>query len=492
MEDNHYHTNSPTRRERHPRFLTLIGVIILLVGFLLPLPLPVNAQEDIAWQELQTTYFHILYTPEEQAVADYYAGFVDTVYEDITTIFNHQTEPPITMRLYPSHESYKKVNPLAPNVPGIVAHADFRHREVAVIISATGRQTPEEVQNNVRHELTHIIAAELSGNRLNTGFQEGTAQYLEKEPPGLEHKMQMLQRGYDEGQLLAWSDLDYRDRVYGRPEMSYPQTLSIVSFLVERYGFSKYRDFVTISARSSGYRSALQRTYEQSPADLEAAWLAWLPSFLQGGYEQNVLESYDFSYARQLLELGRYAEANTELTQAVSWIHTRQEQGELAQPSEEVLHTAESLLAKSEQGMYAQQLANEARTALQQASYAQATILVDAAQIAYAELGDTRQNAVLAHYAVRAERGEQAQAELERAKHLSRALQFPQARRAADTAANDFALLGDTQGFETAISLRQKLDRNQHLAGMILVAFGVVGVGVSLWGRWSWQEQEVW
>ncbi|MFN8477277.1 MAG: hypothetical protein U0074_05525 [Kouleothrix sp.] len=44
------------------------------------------------------------------------------------------------------------------------------------------------------------------------------------------------------------------------PDVSYP-SLSVVAFLVEQYSFSAFRTFLdVITARSGGYRSALERT----------------------------------------------------------------------------------------------------------------------------------------------------------------------------------------------------------------------------------------
>lgn len=469
-------------------------------GFLLILLLticfwsPVHAQQQqTEWLERETTYFILLYTPEDKAEADKYANFVDQVYEDVSVIFNYRTEPPITVRLYPSHEAYIDVNPLAPKVEGIIAHADFRHREVAVILTATERQTPQEVENNVRHELTHIIAAELSDNRLNTGFQEGIAQYIEKEPPGLERKVQMLSQARDQGLLMDWSMLEDREVIYNNPKISYPQTLSIVSFLIEHYGFSKFRDFLTITGRSSGYRSALQRTYEKSPADMEAEWLDWLPSFIDGGYQQNAVANYDLSHARQLLELGRYADARSELEQAISWLRTRQEETETDDVElDAIVHDAEALLARSKRGEQAEQRAADARTALQQGEYTRAEQLIAEARAIYAELDDHRQDAVLDTFQARVERGLQAREAIEQARRFAGVLKFPQARQAADKAVKEFALLGDTERWSEAVSLRRSLDSRQHLAGMLLLGLGVMGVGVSLGGRWALREEEAW
>ena len=263
---------------------------IALLVLLLFAPAGAHAQPS-DWRERRTERFAILYVDGDAATAEQYAGFVDAVYDEISAVFGHQTAVPVTLRLYPTLERYQQINPLARSLTGVVAHADFQLHEVVVILSQTARQTPEEVQNNVRHELTHIVIAELSGNRLNVGFQEGIAQYVERPAPELEQRIRLLQRAYDQQILMPWSDLDDRETVYGAPEVGYPESMSVVAFLVEKYSFAKLREFLTIAARSSGYRSALERTYGVAPDELERQWRDWLPSYLAGGYKRNALIS---------------------------------------------------------------------------------------------------------------------------------------------------------------------------------------------------------
>lgn len=507
------------RQPQHRLSWLLWSILLIGVSFTLLLPpLPAHAQEtndppipsepgpeaepgtdaetkpplEIDWRERPTDTFIILFAPGDEATAEAYAGFVDTIYEELTTLFSHKTETPLTLRLYPTQESYEAVNPLAPKVAGIVAHADFRRHEVAVILPVTAQQSPEEKQNNVRHELTHIIAAELSRNRLNTGFQEGIAQYVETHTPALSKKIAYLQQAHEQGLLLPWSVFDSQEKVYEQPHISYPQTLSVVAFLIETYGFGAFREFLTGSAQSSGYRSSLERTYGESSSDLEAAWLAWLPSFIEGGYRHNALTSYDLSFARQLLQQGRYQEAQTELEQAMAWLHSDERRPMPQEQVQAALQEAEELLQRSRQGQEAEWLAAEARAALEAADYERASHLIPQARAVYAVLGDTRQEQVLQIYAERVERGLYARNELERAMSLAQALKFPQARQASDTAAVEFARLGDRASFEQAVAFRRSLDSRQQLAGTLLIAFGVVSAILSLGGRWFLREQEAW
>jgi hypothetical protein len=458
---------------------------LLLVLMLTMLLVPASAlAQDAKWNERRTDRFAILYADGDEQTATEYAGFVDAVYDEVAAIFGHRTSTPVTLRLYPSIERYYEVNPLARGLPGIVAHADFRRHEVVVIVPQTASQTPDEIQNNIRHELTHIVAAELSEDHLNTGFQEGIAQYVEHPSRELETKIRLLHSYVDNDRLLSWSELDDRETVYENPEVSYPESMSVVAFLIDRYSFAKLRDFLTLTARSSGYRSALERAFGATPDELEQQWRSWLPEYLAGGYRRNVLTAYDLSRAEELLRQGRYADARAELEDAINWLQTTNQAT--------VLEQAQVLLERSNAGQAAEALANEARAALETADYDRAADLIDKTRQSYATLEDTRQDAVLSAYAERAEHGRQAIATLEQAQALAQRLRYPQARAVADQAAAEFVKLGDQARAEQALALRGSLDQRQSLLGAILLILGLGGVAISTVRRVAVREAEAW
>ena len=464
-----------------------IGRLLVAFGLLVLLTQPAAAQGSIDWREQQTEKFSILYAAGDELEAQIYADFVDLVYEEVSALFSFRTATPLSLRLFPTNEDYFRANPQARGITGIVAHADFRRRELVVIIEQTRFQSEEEVRNNIRHELTHIIAADMSGNRLNVGFHEGTALYLERPSEELERRISALRSTFERNQLLPWSAFDDRSVIYGQPEISYPQALSVTSFLVERYGFSTYRDFLTNSALSSGYRSALERTYDSSARQLEEQWLAWLPSYLEGGYRRNALTSYDLGFPQRLIAEGRYEQAREELGEAIEWL----EQNPATQ-SPETLAEAQQLLAESENGLQAERLAQSARLALDNSDYEAARQLTAQANERYAALNDQRQNAVLGAYEERARQGLAAQEQLREAEALARNLRFPMARSTADEAAAAFAALGDGSGFVVATGLRNRLDQQQKLLGGALLGVGCLGILVSTSGLIFRRETEVW
>ena len=457
--------------------------LLVALALLLLAPRSALAQES-DWRERRTERFAILYVDGDAATAERYAGFVDAIYDEVAAIFGHQTAVPVTLRLYPSLERYQQANPLARGLEGVVAHADYLRHEVVVILSQTTQQNAEELRNNVRHELTHIVAAELSADRLNAGLQEGLAQYVERPAPELDQRVALLRRALEADLLLPWSQLDSRDAVYRAPTISYPQSLSIVAFLVEKYSFAKLRELLAVTARSSGYRSALERTYGASPDELERQWRDWLPGYVAGGYTRNALAAYDLSGAEALLRQGRYADAHAELETAIEWLRTTDQRA--------VLEQAEALLARSDQGVQAEALTRAARTALEQAEYDRAAELTVQAGQAYAALGDSRQEAVLTAYATRAAQGHTATEVLAQAQALARGLRYPQARAAADQAAATYLALGDRARAEQALALRAFLDQRQTWLGSGLLLLGLAGVAASAVRRMTVREAEAW
>lgn len=462
------------------RLLVLVCTMLMV---LIATP-PTLAQSTDDWRELRTDNFAILYVESHQPVAEYYADFVDSIYDEITAIFDHSVDTPITLRLYPTLERYYEINPAARNFTGVVAHADFRRNEVVVVLPQTEQQTPDEIQNNIRHELSHIVMSDISDDRLNVLFHEGIAQYLELPSRELEAKIRLLQTTVDTDNLVRWSDLDDRDTFYTNAQITYPQSLSIVAFLVEQYSFDKIREFITITARSSGYRSSLERTFGVSSDSLEQEWRAWLPEYLAGGYRRNALTVYDLSPIEAMLEQGRYTEAQQDLEQTIEWLSNTDQT--------DVLEQAQALMERSTQGQNATQLAEEARTKLESADFTGAIEFIQQAQNAYTAIGDTQQDEVLTEYAERAERGVAAETRLRNATTLVQTWRYPQARAEIDRAAAEFAALGATSQLNQIRELRATIDERQSLMGVFLLLVGAVGLVGSVWRRLTVREAEAW
>lgn len=462
----------------------LLSLVLIVCCYILPTSATLVSAQSDEWQEFASQYFRILYVGADRQVAENYASFADPLYTEMSTTFGHQIATPIILRLYPTLDYYYDLNPMARGMNGIVAHADFRRNEVAVIISQTTEQSDQDIQNNVRHELTHMFVADLSENRINAGFQEGIAQFLETVPADLQPKLNALRTAVLEQRLLPWSAFDQRDAVYQNVQISYPQSLSVVTFLAQRNGFSTLREFIATSASSSGYRSALERTYGTSPDKLEAEWLDWLPGYLSGHVSTSAPVLSDSSHAESLFQAGNYAAAEQEASTVIEALRQQGDQQKLAD--------AEALLVRIRQSIQAEQLAHSAYEALSIYDYQQAQPLIAQAQELFAAAQDTRQSAILADYANRAERGIQADQALKSARDYARSLRYPQARTLTDQALSDYLALRDQTRVNEAQQLRSFLDQRQSLLGGVLLLLGMGGIAMGITRRTMVQEAEAW
>lgn len=450
----------------------------ILLGILLALATRSTLLAQPQWIEQRTAYFHIIYTPSDALIADQYAAIIDSIYEELSTFFALRPTPPLMLRLYPTGNDYFAANPTARQVPGVIAHADFRRREVVVIVERARLQSETAQINNLRHELTHIFAAELSDGRLNVGLQEGIAQYMEL--PDRDDKIAILRALTQQGALWPWSTLDDRNAIYGQPDLSYPQTWSIVTFLIERDGFDQFRQLLVTIGRSSGYRSAMATVYGVSATTLEAEWRAWLPGFLQIEAPSASTAALDLSSVQQLLTAGDYEGALREIEQLSA----------IAEPAAQSKLT--ELQTKAETGQRANRLAEAARTALLKGEYEQAGRLIGQAEQAYAEIGDRRQETVLAEYRRRVARGLHASETLRQANEQARRFDWIGAQTSADAAAQEFAALGDEVRRDNALALRRTLNEQQRTLAAALLFLGAAGLAIRQISRQLWPTTEPW
>jgi hypothetical protein len=439
---------------------------------------PERNEDLIDWRELKTESFIIVYAESVLGVDDFdcacgldeaqrYAKFIDQIYEDLTEVFEVDLETPLNLRLFPTEQSYYEINPLAEQLAGVIAHALNNRDEIAVATPRTRTLTEEEIVNTMRHELTHFFASLLSEGKLKAGFQEGIAQYLEKPTARANYDPALLQQAFEQGRLLSWAQLDEATAVYSDPQVAYPQTLAIVSFLVDRYGFPKFVDFLTASAAEPGYRSALETAYGKSADELETEWLAYLPEYFDGRWQINAIYTYDLGRARKLVAQAAYTDAAAELQEIVKLLETTVQPDTLAE--------AEALLARAHQGQAAAALADEARQALQTDDYTLAIEKSTAAMAAYEELGYRDRIPELQIYVQRAEVGQQALAQLDQGENLLTSLRFGEAEHKIREATVLLQSLENQAAAERGASLLLQSARQQSL-----LAYALLGVGLLL------------
>jgi len=460
------------------RLLFLPFSLFIAVSFSVQAQAPESGAGDVTWREVKTDYYIIVYAETMQGPArlsckcgveeaEFYTAFVDDIYLDLVSVFEVELETPINLRLFPTEESYFEVNPLAERIPGVIAHALNNRAEIAIALPRTEPLADEEIVNNLRHELTHFFASLLSDGKLNTGFQEGVAQYLEKPNEHTSYDPALLQLAYENERLLTWAELDKAAEIFRDPQVAYPQALSIAAFLVDRYGFNTYVEFITANASEPGYRSALDTAYGKSADELEAEWFLYLPDYFAGRWQINAVYAYDLSRVTRLVTSGAYGDAEVELVEIVELLESTDQT--------EVLAEAEALLVSAHQGQAAGALADEARQALLVDDYDTVISKGQAAISAFEAVGHLARIQEIQTYVHRAELGQNAVEQLDQGEALLESLQFVEAEQQIHDATVLLQVLdNDVEARRGLDLLAQSTNRQQFLSYAVLAIGGLL------------------
>lgn len=364
----------------------LLSALVLFLC-LLPAALPVSgAGQDAGWDTLSTPHFVVYYAAGNEEYAGKYAAAGEDAFTDITEILGHSPIPPITIRVYPTLESYAEVNPLAKREDGVVGDASSPQKLINLSDPKMRALSPELMKAVVRHEFTHIVLGEMSDQKLPVGFQEGIAQYFEgdlQKTGQSQAVVSLISRANESGTLLTLSDLESRDGFYSDVSVSYPESYGFVAFLVDTYGFNPLRKFVTELAQSdSDYHPVLARAYGKSESQLEAEWRNYLPGFISDRWRVNYVDLYHLQAPSEELSAGDYKKALASLDLVRPFIL------EVGNPDK--IRSLNEMTRQAQSGVQSEQLMQEATSALARGHSSEARAGFTQAEQLYRQIGDAQ------------------------------------------------------------------------------------------------------
>ena len=446
---------------RRSRLALTLQVFLLITMTALAWPAAAGAQGPDT-RELRTKYFSIQYSPADYRGAEWYAGVVDGVYDDITELFDYRPATPITFRLLATIESYVQTNPAGVN-PGVLAHINTRDRELGVAsprLAAVGGQLATDT---IRHELTHLIVSELTQGRLPIGFHEGIAQYVERDHEGRESLIETLRQASQAGKLLDWPSWNTRGRFYSDIATGYAQSYAVLAFLAEQpEGLRAFRRFLHLQGEGLDWSTALERAYGKSVAALETEWRATLPAFLDGGWRTNALAAWDPAPSLKLLAAGDYAAAEEGLQRSLRLYET------LERPAR--ADRIRAALEQAQAGRQASETLAQADQLLPAHDFAAAGDAFGRAAALYERSGDAARSEVARRGREIALTGAAGLEHLARAQAAFQAGQYLAARAEAAQAASDLGRAGDQ-------ARRAEAERIWHQTATIQRGLGVAALG---------------
>jgi len=434
-----------------------------------------SGQEKIA-----TKYFTIYYPQGEEKSAQWYAAFADDVDVSVSDLLGAPPVQGIVMRIYATEAEYMQANPMAELHPGILAHAIPELKEIGVAVERLRLQPPDLARQSFRHEMTHIVAGYLSGQKLPVAFQEGLAQYDELSDQRALDVVKALQSAQGRRRLLlSWTEENDRQTFANRLDISYPESYTIMAFLADRYGMGVYSRFLASLHGGKEWPEAIQEAYGKSVQDLESEWQDWLPSFFDTGYITNYFTYYDLQPGIALYNAAQFSHAQDYFSKAEKLYTDLGKKDRAAQ--------AADYNFKAGKAQNAQDLADRAADALASHNYSTAQQYATEASIALSDLKLDSQKRYVDSILSLSSRGVAAHEVLYRADSGIHITDFLQTEADARQAGATLAELGDQSGVDDANKVLSDLWALERVAGVLALVMGafvvVAVVMISLLGR---------
>ena len=376
----------------------LIVLLSALLAAASPRPVAAQSATPVPSVEITLDRFVLLSPPEYegelQGFADQHGAALNQAYTQLEALYGHSLTLPINLRIYGDLAQFISLNTALVPPSASPYHTRVGTREIALIGPLPGGLLPSAAGlNMVRHELSGLFLAGLSGDNVPPGLALGINQYVET--PGdqtqaaAERLRDLLPSG--RGAFLPWPDLLEGTALQIDPDLASAQALSVAAFLVDRFGFEALLDVVAGLGEGHSYRSAMTGIYGQSLEQLEADWWAYLPGYVEGGWQHNAIYNYNLAPYEAALDSGAYSQVADALDRVMPFL-------ELTGQTE-VRAQAQVLLEEARQGLAARELTARLGEAIQAGNYEEALQLALEGQSAYAAIGDAANASVLSAHA---------------------------------------------------------------------------------------------
>jgi hypothetical protein len=257
------------------------------------------------------------------------------------------------------------------------------------------------------------------------------------------------------------------------PAVAYPESRSIVQYLLETQGYAALGRWLDATAAGAGWRAAMEAAFGQGPDTLEPAWRAWLPRYLDGGWRQHALYAPDLGAVDELLSHGDYGGAAALLSALAA----------APVPVAEAPRRAEQA-ERARAGVAAAEALSAGEAALAAGDYDHALTAGRSAAAGFTAARDAPRAAAADELVRRGQIGRDAALALDHSAALP-AWRAVEARALAAQAAAGFQQLGNESNALRARSVARDVDQRLRPAGAALVVLAVVLLGWNLRRRRS-------
>ena len=175
--------------------------------------------------------------------------------------------------MYPNAQDLRSAVLFTQEWTGALAFGDYN-----IILILVRSDDLEWAKRTLAHEITHLLVREATFGPFGdipTWLNEGLAQYAEGEME--EDQSEILDHAIKEDNIISVRSLG--SGFPANPEqarLAYAQSLSLVSYLLDVYGWAEMRELLTVFKEGSTYSNALQKVYSFDTDGLEEQWRAYI------------------------------------------------------------------------------------------------------------------------------------------------------------------------------------------------------------------------
>ncbi len=205
----------------------------------------------------RTSHFNLRYDGTvDEAIAAEVSKHLEERFRELTNIYNHMPQQPITTLLYPN-QAFREVTQAAEWVGGVY---DGKIRVPLGGLSHLHRGA----KRVLTHELTHAVVHSKSRGRCPRWLHEGLAQYSDGTPMNARKQREVREQLTALEDAADWEDGDF----------SYVLAHSLTLWLAEQRDFSHLVWVLESLGDGQSVDQAFQRVYRQGYADLCRLWAA--------------------------------------------------------------------------------------------------------------------------------------------------------------------------------------------------------------------------
>lgn len=226
-----------------------------------------------SWQQIESEHLQLNWYSGDQEFANTLLEAGETAVADLEELLKFDVQEQVRLYMYADSQDMQSSTLFAPAWSGGLAYS----AENALLLAIAPGDLDWGV-DVVRHELTHVIVGRAYYSCVRstpTWFEEGFAMYMEGEPDP--YYVNLVQSAVNSNELLSVRELG---QIFsGNSELaslSYGQSLSLVTYLVEEHGQEKLIALMEQWEQGASEDTALTEVYGFDRDGLEAGWREWI------------------------------------------------------------------------------------------------------------------------------------------------------------------------------------------------------------------------